>query len=214
MLSSCLSSPLLPSSLTLPSLSSCLPLPFGMCPSTLSFPSSTFLSFLCPFPLRDSHPSCILPKFYHTAVSLFCWVATFKVLKFNKSVIVCPNLERKSSRNNKPEKQNVLQKSPSWRILSGHNMTVDKEWRKLVTELPIIIYWVFRAVSDWDEQDLIHALEDFKYSTENTVCSYVTLIKAECVRSWFIWQPLTPTLQLELWKTQKWIPHGLHPQGT
>lgn len=106
-------------------------------------------------------------------------------------------------------------KSSSWRILSGHNMIVDKEGRKLVTELPITI-WLSSQGYEWfrDEQGLIPALEYFKYSTENTVCLYMTLIKSECVRSWSVWQTLTPTLWLELQKTQKWIPHGLHPQGT
>ena len=130
--------------LVCPFLSGCVLLP---CPSL----PPPFFPFYVPSlwetvtPLAFSPTSTILLS---PSLLTFCWVATFKVLKFSKSVIVCPNLGRRSSRNNKPEKQNVLQKSPSWRILSGHNMIVDKEWRKLFTELPIIIYWVLRAVSD------------------------------------------------------------------
>lgn len=109
----------------------------------LSFPPS-----LTSPPSGRGTPFRILSKLYQTAASLvtFCWVATFKALKFSKSLIVCPNLERRSIRNNKPKKQNILRKSSSWRIWSGYSMTVDKEWRRLFKELPITIYWVLRAV--------------------------------------------------------------------
>ena len=127
-----------PSTLPASPLSPCLPLPFRRCPHLL-YPSLP--------PERQSPFLHSLQALLPPSLPTFCWVATFKVLKLSKSLIVCPNLERRSIRNNKPEKQNVLQKIFQLRVLSGHNMIVDKEWRKLFTELPITIYWVLRAMS-------------------------------------------------------------------
>ena len=195
-----------PSILPASPLSPCLHLPFRMCPHLLypSLPSKRQSPFLHSLQI-------LLPP----SLPTFCWVATFKVLKFSKSLIVCPNLERRSIKNNKPEKQNVLQKIFQLKDIKWTQYDCWQRMKKAIHRttnnnlLSSQGYEWFR-----DEQGLIPALEYFKYSTENTVCLYLTLIKSKCVRSWFVWQTLTPTLWLELQKTQKWIPHGLHPQGT
>ena len=196
-------------------------------PFPFIFPASPLSLLVCLF-----HSGCVhlpyppLPSerqspFLHSLQNLLpsslstCWVATFKVLKFSKSLIVCPNLERRSIRNNKPEKQNVLQKIFQLKDIKWTQYDCWQRVKKAIHR-PTNNNLLSSQGYEWfrDEQGLIPALEYFKYRTGNTGCLYMTLIKSKCVRSWFIWQTLTPTLWLELQKTQKWIPRGLHPQGT
>lgn len=91
---------------------------------------------------------------------------------------------------------------------------MDKEWRKLFTELPITIYWVFRAVDVEMNKAWSLPSRSLKYSTENTAYSYVTLIKADVQKadSPDNHYPLHCGGAMENFRENIW--HGLHSQDT
>lgn len=163
--------------------------PFSISLFAPSFQNVSF-SFVLPFPvsflfifLPSKTEFCILSKFYHIAASLFCWLSAERLLsRFWNSVnpwYFALIWREDQSQIISPRHRIFYKKTPRWRMLSGHNMIVDKEWAKLFTKLPVTIYWVLGAVGIDMSKAWSLPARHLKYSTENTASFHMTLIKAD-----------------------------------
>lgn len=212
--------PSLPSFLP-PTLCSASRLP--VCPScqdvsfALVLPSFHLPFFFCPSPLGEGHPWAVSPNstmLLPPSLLTLCWVATFKVLKFSKSLIVCPNLERRSIGNNKPLTEYFTKisqlKDIKWRQYACWQR-IKKAFHRTTNNNLLSSQgcgW-FRG-----EQVLLPALGEFKIlyrKYSRLVCDRYKGRMCETLIHLTNINPYTEVRAVENWKGN---PYDLRPQGT